>query len=810
MIRLSALILLILWPSYSYAAIGFNLTDLTEDTAPTMDDLTFVVNDPATTHGPRKATLSNVFLSYAHTYVPSLTEDTGPSGSDLIMTVHDPSGSALPKKVTIDNFASSVSNSSGWRDGGSTVYSVTNTDNVGIGVSLATQKLHVNGNVRISGLISCDTIDTDAAGNLSCGTDTGGGGTTFDATLYGTTTFGAGSIFAWTFNAGATDPVLSFTSGAVDLNSASFTIHGTNSQVKFANNMFINGDTSRNIKIGSTGGSNNEDLLIDNDTTANAFGISSDTGVTKVNFGTIALANTSTINSFGNVSIGTAGAPASGLVVASNVSIGTAYAVAHAAPTNGLVVQGNVGIGTWLATQALDVNGSVKATSFITTNTTAGEADFYQPSGSGSNYVALKAPTSIASSVTWTLPNADGTNGQLIQTNGSGTLSWTSVAAGTLSGLTTNYITKATSSSSAGDSVMFDNGTNVGVGTITPVSKFSVAGNMAIGAYAGVNSASANSLIVSGNLGVGTFNQANSLDVNGAVAVGSYAGINAAQSNGLIVSGNVGIGTHTPGASLAVGSTGQFKVSSAGSITSLTGDTSAVLSSTTLSLNNSTATATVQQVGSGSNSDLAIKTGTGSGSKMTFFTANSQRAVLDGSGNLGVGTSVLNNKLEVKGNAAFGSYAGIYSSASNGIIVSGNLGIGTFNPLNTFQVRTGTDQNGGFQGPQNLADGVAFVSTNDANSANKSLELRGSTVQLSSIGAFPINFLTNDSGNSQSTIRMVIDSAGNVGMGSLTPGTKLDVQGNIRATGYKSSDGTAGATVTTCTGFKNGLCISGS
>jgi ABC-type transport system substrate-binding protein len=28
-------------------------------------------------------------------------------------------------------------------------------------------------------------------------------------------------------------------------------------------------------------------------------------------------------------------------------------------------------------------------------------------------------------------------------------------------------------------------------------------------------------------------------------------------------------------------------------------------------------------------------------------------------------------------------------------------------------------------------------------------------------------------------------------------------------TGYKSVDGTTGATVTTCTGFKNGLCISG-
>jgi hypothetical protein len=42
----------------------------------------------------------------------------------------------------------------------------------------------------------------------------------------------------------------------------------------------------------------------------------------------------------------------------------------------------------------------------------------------GTNYVAFRAPNSIAADVTWTLPNADGSNGQLLQTNGAGTLSW--------------------------------------------------------------------------------------------------------------------------------------------------------------------------------------------------------------------------------------------------------------------------------------------------------------------------------------------------------------------------------------------------
>lgn len=46
---------------------------------------------------------------------------------------------------------------------------------------------------------------------------------------------------------------------------------------------------------------------------------------------------------------------------------------------------------------------------------------------SSTNYVAFKAPTTIPSNVTWTLPNADGTLNQSIVTDGSGNLSWATV-----------------------------------------------------------------------------------------------------------------------------------------------------------------------------------------------------------------------------------------------------------------------------------------------------------------------------------------------------------------------------------------------
>ncbi len=47
---------------------------------------------------------------------------------------------------------------------------------------------------------------------------------------------------------------------------------------------------------------------------------------------------------------------------------------------------------------------------------------------SGAPFVALKAPSSVSSDVTFTLPGADGSNGQMLQTNGSGALSFTTVA----------------------------------------------------------------------------------------------------------------------------------------------------------------------------------------------------------------------------------------------------------------------------------------------------------------------------------------------------------------------------------------------
>jgi hypothetical protein len=55
------------------------------------------------------------------------------------------------------------------------------------------------------------------------------------------------------------------------------------------------------------------------------------------------------------------------------------------------------------------------------------EIRFRETTANGTNYVALKAPASVSADLTFTLPSADGTVGQVLTTNGSGVLSFATV-----------------------------------------------------------------------------------------------------------------------------------------------------------------------------------------------------------------------------------------------------------------------------------------------------------------------------------------------------------------------------------------------
>jgi hypothetical protein len=58
------------------------------------------------------------------------------------------------------------------------------------------------------------------------------------------------------------------------------------------------------------------------------------------------------------------------------------------------------------------------------------EIRFRETTANGTNYIALKAPASVSADLTFTLPATDGTNGQVLTTNGSGVLSFATPASG--------------------------------------------------------------------------------------------------------------------------------------------------------------------------------------------------------------------------------------------------------------------------------------------------------------------------------------------------------------------------------------------
>jgi hypothetical protein len=82
--------------------------------------------------------------------------------------------------------------------------------------------------------------------------------------------------------------------------------------------------------------------------------------------------------------------------------------------------------GTLTAGSAILVDSNKAVDDFIVGNnsTTGGSLKFKEGTSNGTDHVALKAPNSLGASVTFTLPNADGSANQVLTTNGSGQLSF--------------------------------------------------------------------------------------------------------------------------------------------------------------------------------------------------------------------------------------------------------------------------------------------------------------------------------------------------------------------------------------------------
>jgi hypothetical protein len=130
------------------------------------------------------------------------------------------------------------------------------------------------------------------------------------------------------------------------------------------------------------------------------------------------------------------GLPISGITSSTSAALGLgSIELGHATDTTisrvsaGVVAIEGVNVVTTSSTDTLTNKtlSSAVATTAFTLNATA---ELRLADTDSTHYVGFKSPGTVTTNRIWTLPSADGTSGQTLSTNGSGTLSWSTPAAG--------------------------------------------------------------------------------------------------------------------------------------------------------------------------------------------------------------------------------------------------------------------------------------------------------------------------------------------------------------------------------------------
>jgi hypothetical protein len=177
--------------------------------------------------------------------------------------------------------------------------------------------------------------------------------------------------------------------------------------------------------------------------------------------------------------------------------------------------------------------------------------------------------------------------------------------------------------------------------------------------------------------------------------------------------------------------------------------------------------------------DFYIQAGAGTGAgipgNLNFDTADigtsgttpqtrTTKMTLNYLGNLGIGETNPQNKLDVSGGMAIGSsYSGSNTAPTDGLIVEGNVGIGLSNPKSDLEIKSSGTSNYILRGFQSLNNTNAFYFRENANS-DTYLDI------FDSNGSVGVRLFSD--GNSYF-------NGGNVGIGATSPNNLFEVAGGV-------------------------------
>lgn len=277
-----------------------------------------------------------------------------------------------------------------------------------------------------------------------------------------------------------------------------------------------------------------------------------------------------------------------------------------------------------------------------------------------------------------------------------------------------------------------------------------------------------------GTIGVDTSNlSGGTLNVNGLVSSenGFTGSVSAANVTAGTFGNNYGGGTFSFPDAVCIGFSGCGDLLSVRAAGSWTGE-----GNTTASFGAATA---------GTDS-VALQTRNSNGSDLLTVFGNG----MVGINGFGYPSPVPVNYLDVNGNEAIGSYAGHDAAPTDGLIVSGNVGIGTTNPGMSLEVQkdqhgytgvrvTNTDMTSGDYGTQ-AGYWISGTASDVSIGALKWVpQLLGGTgaLYLTTESNYPLAFGLDSS----PTPAMVINTNGNVGIGTTAPSNALEIGGSNQA-----------------------------